>query len=112
MLPFIADELKRLKSRWPEVTFDAVARRWHLPGWSLPSGWSQSECKLWVPCPPAYPQTPPANFFTDAALKLADGRDPASSSLAAFENGQPVRCFSFHVQSGWNPEQGDGLETF
>lgn len=112
MLPFIAAELERLKVRWPDLTLDAVAHRWHLPAWPLPGGWSQTACELWISCPPAYPQTPPDNFFTEAALKLADGRDPGSTSVAVLENGTAVRCFSFHVQSGWNPEEGDGLETF
>jgi hypothetical protein len=112
VLPFIAFELERLKSRWPRLTWDAVTRRWRLPDWPLPQGWSQDKCTLWVPCPPAYPQGPPDNFLTEPTLRLADGREPGSTSLTTLESGQQVRCFSFHVKSGWNPEQGDGLETF
>jgi hypothetical protein len=112
VLPFIAIELERLKARWRDLTWEAAARRWRLPGWELPPGWSQASCTLWVPCPPAYPQAPPDNFFTEARLKLANGQDPGSSCLTTLEDGQQVRCFSFHVRAGWNPEQGDGLETF
>lgn len=111
MHPFVAKELERLKSRWQGISFETTGR-WTFTGWPLPTGWNMTESRLWVPCPAAYPQTPPDNFFMDGRLRLADGSEPGSSSLLALENGLQVRCFSFHVQGGWNPEQGDALETF
>ena len=111
MHPFVAKELERLKARWDNLSFEA-AGRWSFTGWRLPPGWNMTQSQLWVPCPPAYPQTPPDNFYTDAQLRLADGREPGNSSLTHLENGLQVRCFSFHVQGGWDPEQGDALESF
>jgi len=113
MHPFIASELTRLMARWPDVSFDHAGQRWHFPTWHLPPGWNQGETRLWIPCPAAYPQIPPDNFYVDAALRLADGREPGSSSITYLEQGLSARLFSYHVEAnGWSPERGDSLETF
>jgi hypothetical protein len=113
MQPFIANELARLTVRWPGISFSHASQRWHLPAWPVPPGWNGTVTPLWIPCPSAYPQVPPDNFYVDAALRLADGREPGNSSIAALEPGLPVRLFSFHVEgSEWDPERGDSLEVF
>lgn len=113
MHPFIANELARLIVRWPGISFNHTSLRWHLPVWPLPPGWNRAVTPLWIPCPPAYPQVPPDNFYVDGALRLADGREPGSTSLTVLEPGLSVRLFSFHVESNeWNPEHGDCLEVF
>lgn len=113
MHPLISEELSRLIIRWPEISFSDTKLRWHIPAWPLPSGWNRDVTPLWIPCPAAYPQVPPDNFYVDAALRLVDGREPGNTSITVLEPGLPVRLFSFHVESSeWNPERGDSLEVF
>jgi len=113
MHPYVASELTRLASRWPGISFEDAGQRWSISKWSLPPGWNQAATRLWVPCPAAYPQMPPDNFYVDATLRLADGREPGSTSIAMLEAGIQVRNFSYHVEIGeWSPERGDSLETF
>jgi hypothetical protein len=112
MHPHIAAELARLQPRWPLLSFDEALQCWTISEWNLSSGWSLAQTPIWIPCPGAYPQTPPDNFYTAAALKLGNGGEPGNSSSANLA-GAAVRCFSFHVEtSEWSPERGDSIETF
>ncbi len=84
--------------------------------WRLPPGWNKEETRLLVVIPPGYPVTPPDNFYTDADLRLSDGRQPASTSQAA-QLGESWLQFSYHLESGdWRPQanllDGDNLLTF
>lgn len=113
MHPYISGELERLKARWTELSFDVAHQRWYIPIWSLPAGWSRRDTPLWVPCPAAYPQMPPDNFYVDGSLRLADGRDPGNSSVVLLDGHLSARLFSYHLENGdWSPEQGDAFETF
>jgi len=84
--------------------------------WQLPSGWNQKETRLLIIIPSGYPVTPPDNFYTDADLRLADGRQPGNTSLASHQ-GENWLQFSYHLESGdWRPQanllEGDNLLTF
>lgn len=88
-----------------------VVSRWHLP-----SGWSKPETRLLVLVPAGYPITPPDNFYTDADLRLSDGRQPGSTSQSV-QLGESWLQFSYHLESGdWRPQAnllaGDNLLTF
>lgn len=88
-----------------------IVRRWRLP-----AGWNKKETRLLVTMPPGYPVTPPDNFYTDADLRLSDGRQPGNSSQAV-QLGESWLQFSYHLESGdWRPQAnllgGDNLLTF
>lgn len=87
-----------------------------LRRWQLPTGWNKKETRLLIIIPAGYPVTPPDNFYTDADLRLADGRQPGNTSLAGHQ-GESWLQFSYHLESGdWRPQanllDGDNLLTF
>lgn len=90
-----------------------------LPSWPLPAGWNVAATALAIILPPAYPTTPPDNFYVASTLRLASGAMPGNTSLASAVSGLPPGDwlrFSWHIEANWmpapEPVAGDNLLTF
>jgi len=109
-------ELELVASEYGELTHGpnhdwVILSRWHLP-----SGWNKPKTRLLVLIPSGYPTTPPDNFYTDADLRLSDGRQPGSTSQAQ-QLGDSWLQFSYHLEPGdWQARAdllaGDNILTF
>lgn len=79
----------------------------HVPGVSLPAGWSKDATHVRWLVSPGYPAAMPDCFFADADLRIAGGSMPANSGLQEL-NGTTLLWFSWHLQS-WRPGRDDLL---
>lgn len=80
-------------------------------------GWNQSETQVLVLIPSGYPTIPPDNFYTDDELRVADGRQPGSTTANQGQAGRMWLMFSYHVEpSDWTASaeivEGHNLLTF
>src|SRR5690349_14876718 len=118
----VAEELERLKNRFPELKVGEQLNWLMIPAFHLPEGrFEQSETPLLVVVPPGYPNTGPDNFFVRRDLRLRGGTAPAAfnpnndSSSGPAPIGGDWGWFSWHPQV-WRPsaviEHGDNLETY
>ncbi len=70
-------ELRLLRSRWPELRYDDPGRWVLLPGYPLPSGWSQSVTDVVFQVQMNHPGAAPYAFLTPSGL-LHEGRVPTN----------------------------------
>jgi len=75
-----------------------------VPDLRLCPGWNAPATTVRVLVPIGFPHVKPDCFYTDGALRLASGAEPASSNLQNVFGGQ-YRWFSWHV-STWDPARG------
>lgn len=82
----------------------------------LPPGWNRETTELFVLLPPAYPATPPDNFYVSTGFKTASGTQPGSYTESVTHIGRQWGQFSYHIDGEWRPAadimQGDNLLTF
>lgn len=112
-------ELELVRAHHGEFKTDDPLTWMLLPGWPLPAGWNLAATALAIILPPAYPTTPPDNFYADSSLRLASGAMPGNSSPASGVSGLPPGdwlMFSWHIEANWmpaaQPVAGDNLLTF
>lgn len=113
----LRSELEMVRRQFGTAELDPERKRLVVVGWELGSGWSISATDVIVLIPPAYPATPPDNFFTCNDLRLANGHLPGCTSLGHQIAGRQCLQFSYHVEPGeWRPGaepgSGDNLTTF
>jgi hypothetical protein len=75
-----------------------------VPMVPLPPGWNRPAATVSILVPTGYPHARLDCFYTEPDLRLANGADPANSSVQAVFGGQ-YRWFSWHVTS-WDPVTG------
>lgn len=107
----VDDHLRALSERHAGATSTALPSGTllvTLPSVALPVGWSKPSTEVRFLVPPAYPFAPPDCFWADGDLRLADGRQPQSSSIAQPipEAGLAGLWFSWHVVGSWSPNKG------
>ncbi len=113
----IQQEVDMLNGDWCDIAVDQDLRWLVLENVPLPAGWNMSHTWVLILIPPGYPTTPPDNFYTDPALRLADGQQPAKTNLEQRQAERRCLMFSVHVEKGdWNPgaspADGHNLATF
>jgi len=111
------EEIDMLRDEFPTLLHGANYDWIEIPDLQLPPGWNREQTRLLVIIPPAYPETPPDNFYVGIGLKTASGEAPGGFSEAVEKIGQSWGQFSWHVDvSTWNPapevKDGHNLRTF
>jgi len=103
-------ELDLIRGKHGEIIV-AADRSWvQLPDCPLVPGWNQPSTAVLVEVPPAYPTTPPDNFYTVADLRLADGQLPGNTTGVRVFDGAPWLQFSYHVETtDWRPHADPAL---
>ena len=108
-------ELELLRKRYPRIEHGADLDWFRIGDFPLPQGWNRKSTDILVIVPPAYPATPPDNFFVTPGLCTASGAPPGNYSENQSVLGVTWAQFSFHAD-GWSPTddplEGDSLATF
>jgi len=112
-------ELELVKAAYGELELAPDLSWVIIRCWALPSGWNKMDTPVLVNIPPGYPVTPPDNFCTEPALRLAGGAMPGNTMGVQEYAGRQWLQFSFHVadsQNDWRPDadllRGHNLLTF
>lgn len=103
----LAAQLADIQRTHPAARFEAApdgSRALVVPGVCICNGWNTPETTVRILVPVGFPHVKPDCFYTDAALRLASGAEPASSSLQNVFGGQ-YRWFSWHI-TAWDPARG------
>jgi hypothetical protein len=103
----LADQLAGIQRRYPAARIEPApggSRVLVVPGVALCPGWNAPATTICALVPVGFPHVKPDCFYADAALRLAAGAEPASSSLQDVL-GSPYRWFSWHI-STWDPARG------
>lgn len=105
-------EVELLRLVYDQVDFDDLARWVHILEFDLPPGWDRETTGLLIEIPPAYPATPPCDFFIDQKLKTKDGRTPEHYYQDSKHKKQGWAWLCLHIK-GWEPRanvvDGDNL---
>ncbi len=87
-------------------TARAHAPRVVVPNVELPKGWSSDRVTVYFVLPVGYPSAQPDCFWTEATLRLEDGRTPQNTGLQQIPGtSEQLLWFSWHVQT-WSPNEG------
>ena len=108
----LADQLVDVQGRYPQACLQQSpdgSRALIVPGVPLGGGWTAATTTVRFLVPVGFPHVKPDCFYTDAELRLAGGREPASSSLQAVF-GASYRWFSWHIAL-WDAARGS-LDQF
>lgn len=107
-------EVELLRLRYGQVGFDDVAKWVHILRFDLPKGWDRKTTGLLIEIPPAYPSTPPYDFFIDQRIRTKEGRTPKHYYQDSKYKEQGWAWLCLHIQS-WRPHpnvvDGDSLLT-
>lgn len=109
-----AQEIELLRRHYGEVDHGTGMDWVRIQRFPLPPGWNREELELLILIPPAYPSTPPDNFFVRNGLRLQDGSLPGNYAEGQSVLGESWAQFSFHAQE-WRPSNdldSDSLLTF
>ena len=105
-----------LTEAFPTAQLDRDSLTVLLPGYELPRGWSHDNTDVLIVIPENYPAGAPDNVGTRLDLRLADGREAASTMGIHEHAGRQWLQFSWHIDSEWRPnahaEEGSNLVTF
>lgn len=99
--------LTEVQLRRPGAAFESMPdgqRLLIVPDVPVPPGWTRAKVTVSIIVPIGFPHANLDCFYTEPDLRLANGADPASSSLQTAFGGQ-YRWFSWHVTS-WDPMTG------
>lgn len=108
----VARQVDELKGRYPEAHLEDAPdgqRVLVVPAVGVGQGWNLADVTIRVLVPVGYPNVPLDCFYTDAALRLATGAEPANSSIQSVFGGQ-FRWFSWHL-GAWAATNGS-LEKY
>lgn len=117
--PATTSQFEALRRRYPGAELRELpsgACLVTLPGYGLPTGWSQRETVVRFLVPVGYPGPFPDCFWAESGLRLADGQMPHASqeNHAIPETEMQGLWFSWHIVDqnlNWNPSR-DSLETY
>jgi len=108
-------EITLLRDRFGELETGFNSEWILFRRFQLPPGWNRTVIEILVEVPPAYPQTPPDNFYVTEGLRTASGGTPGNYSEGVEKYGKRWAQFSYHVQD-WSPSSdlldGHNLLTF
>lgn len=112
-----AAELEVLRKRFPEIEVGPNNEWVVIRSVPLAAGWNRESVDVLFFVPPAYPSTPPDNFYVTQGLRLSNGNVPANFQDGGMNHGGAAwSMFSYHLDSGWrpvaNPIDGSNLLTF
>jgi hypothetical protein len=112
--PLTERQFEKLQVRYPEAKLEALpsgAALISIPNFQLPAGWNASSTEVKFIVPVGYPGPAPDCFWTDAGLRLADGRMPqnAQDTNPIPEVPGNYLWFSWHVwpATQWHPSRDD-----
>jgi hypothetical protein len=119
----VRQEIELLRQKNPSLQNGEQLNWVLIPDYPLPEIYNKGITSLLWLIPPAYPQTPPDDFFVDGDLRLKNGSNPPGFNVGPnSSSGQaPISgnwgWFSWHPEQGkWRPaaeiEKGDNLITF
>jgi Prokaryotic E2 family E len=106
--PRLLKEIEQLEMK-PDVTEDGTVINLVFKGHPIPPGYSCSTADLLIRIPLSYPDAGPDMFWTNPALKLANGAAPQNGDLLETYMGQQWRRFSWHTT--WRPNV-DNLSSY
>lgn len=111
-------EIELLRKTYGELEVGADIDWVLIKQFPLVQCWNRESTELLIIIPPAYPSTPPDNFFVTNGLRLRhDGHEVPPGNYTENQSvlGKSWAQFSYHCQS-WSPApdplDGDNLLTF
>jgi hypothetical protein len=112
----ILQELDLLRRSYGEIEHGPNLDWVIIKNFKMPDGWNRSSTELLILITPAYPQTPPDNFYVPPGLKTVNEITPGSYSEPVPKIERQWGQFSYHLDGEWRPTtdiyKGDNLQTF
>jgi hypothetical protein len=113
-MPIADQQFAILQQYYPQAVLHTLPSGAYLitvPGFRLPTGWSQPQTTVYFIAPVGYPMAKPDCFWADPNLRLSNGLMPQASNIGPIPDvGQNQLWFSWHT-SHWNPNR-DNLLTY
>ena len=114
MLERRVDEVKLLRRKYKEIDHGPQYDWIIVRNVAIPPGWNRLMTDVLLLLGPAYPNTPPDNFYVPTGLRLSNGHPPGGFTLGNFAfNCTNWDTFSWHHEAGWTPaaniEDGSNL---
>ena len=82
----LAEEIRLLKEKYPNLQFGEKYAWVMIPDFSLPEGYNRKITRLLFLIPGSYPQGSPDNFYVDVGLKFAN-----NNLLTSYSEGAQIR---------------------
>lgn len=103
----IQQELRLLRSRFPDLEYVAQGQWVRIPGYPLPEGWSRTVTDVAFQILTAFPGTPPYGIYTPAGLTF-NGQRPDNYNEPA---GTPPPFGGTWGIFSWAPADGEWRAT-
>ncbi len=101
----IEQELRLLRTRFPDLEYVRAGQWVRIPAYALPAGWSQAATDVVFQIPIAFPGTPPYGIYTPAGLTFSGQRPDSYTEPAGT---QPPFAGTWGIFS-WRPDDGQWL---
>jgi hypothetical protein len=103
----IEQELRLLRTRYPDLEYIAQGQWVRIPQYPLPAGWSESAADMALQIPISYPGTPPYGIYAPVGLTF-NGQRPDNYVEPA--GTQPPFAGTWGIFS-WTPDDGQWRAT-